>query len=139
MNSVAQQTTHFNVTTPERTLRAIGGVAALIAVVTGAAGTPVMIFILSVVGAYLIQTGTTGIARYLHAADRVQVWQHTLSTAALLPVVVAGDLVSSFIVFSLSAMGGFIVTTAIVGRDAIQTIAAWLHPARHKEHPLAAA
>lgn len=127
----------INITTPERVIRTVAGAGALIAVVTGGAGTPLLIFLLSILGPYLIQTGAQGkdpvyaLAKHLRVADRLQVWQHTLTTGMFLPILIAGDLVSSLIVFCLSAIGGFIATTAIVGRDVMEALAMW--PTHRKE------
>ena len=127
----------INITTPERVFRTATGAGVLIAVVTGAVVTPPLIFLLSILGPYLIQTGAHGIdpvyalAKHLRVADRFQVWQHTLTTGMFLPILIAGDLVSSFIVFCLSAIGGFIATTAIVGRDVMEALAMGL--TRRKE------
>jgi uncharacterized membrane protein len=121
----------INITATERTVRTACGTGALVAIVSGTVDTPLLIFVLCLAGAYLIQTGTSGtdpvyaLARYMHT-NRLQVWQHTLTSGAMLPILITGDLVSSFIVFCLSAVGGFFVTTAIVGKDAIDAAAAWL-------------
>lgn len=120
-----------NITTPERVIRTAVGAGALMAVVTGTAGTPALIFILSTLGPYLIQTGLHGkdpvyaLANHLHVADRLQVWQHSLTTGMFLPILIAGDRISSFIVFTLSAIGGFIATTTMIGRDALERLTGW--------------
>ena len=125
-----------NITTPERVFRTAAGAGALIAVVAGAVATPPFIFLLSILGPYLIQTGAHGqdpvyaLAKRLRVADRIQVWQHTLTTAMFLPIVIAGDLISSFIVFCLSMLGGFLATTAMVGRDVLAPLEAWLFSGR---------
>lgn len=120
-----------NITTVERIIRATAGTAALMAVLSGTADTPAQIFVLSILGPYLIQTGVHGkdpvyaLANYMHVADRIQVWQHTLTTGMFLPILIAGDLISSFIVFCLSAIGGFIATTTMVGRDVVESLTSW--------------
>ena len=115
--------TDTNITAAERGLRTLAGAALMFAVVAGAAPSPAMIFILCTLGLYMMHTALSGtdpvyaLAGRLRVADRLQVWHHTLATAALSPVVIAGDLISAFTVFLLSALGGFLATAAIVGRD----------------------
>jgi len=132
----------MNITTAERAVRAAVGAGALIGVLAGVADTPQLIFTLSILGSYLIQTGTSGkdpvyaIAKYIRVADRLQVWQHTVTTGVFVPILIAGDLASSFFVFILSAIGGLLATTAMVGRDAFEALATWLFPRRKEAAPM---
>lgn len=124
----ANRSSHVNITVIERYFRALFGAAALAAVLAGATLNPALIFSLSLLGIYLMQTvllardPVYALTGHLRLGDHLQVWLQTLATGALLPLVMVGDLISSLAVFLLSSAGGLFATAAITGKDTAAAI-----------------